>query len=36
VDTCDRCSLIWLDRGEITRIARAPDNEDFERTYGFN
>ena len=35
VDTCDNCSLIWLDRGEITRIAHAPDNEDFERTYGF-
>jgi Zn-finger nucleic acid-binding protein len=36
VDTCDSCSLIWFDRGEITRIARAPDNEDFESTYGFN
>ena len=35
VDTCDNCSLIWLDRGEITRIARAPDNEDFGRTYGY-
>ena len=35
VDTCDNCSLIWLDRGEITRIAHAPDNDDFERTYGF-
>jgi Zn-finger nucleic acid-binding protein len=35
VDTCDNCSLIWLDRGEITRIAHAPDNEKFERTYGF-
>ena len=35
VDTCDNCSLIWFDRGEITRIAHAPDNDDFERTYGF-
>jgi len=35
VDTCDNCSLIWLDRGEITRIARAPDEGDQERTYKF-
>jgi Zn-finger nucleic acid-binding protein len=35
VDTCDNCSLIWFDRGEITRIAHAPDNDEFERTYGF-
>ncbi len=35
VDTCDNCSLIWLDRGEITRIASAPDEGDLERTYGF-
>ena len=25
VDTCDNCHLIWLDRGELTRIAHAPD-----------
>jgi hypothetical protein len=25
VDTCDDCSLLWLDRGELTRIAHAPD-----------
>jgi Zn-finger nucleic acid-binding protein len=36
VDNCDGCSLIWFDRGEVTRIARAPDNEDFDRSYGFN
>jgi Zn-finger nucleic acid-binding protein len=35
VDTCDNCEFIWLDRGEITRIARAPDEGDVERTYGF-
>ena len=35
VDTCDHCLLIWLDRGEITRISRAPDDGDLERTYGF-
>ncbi len=25
VDSCDGCSLLWLDRGELTRIAHAPD-----------
>lgn len=25
VDSCDDCLLVWLDRGELTRIARAPD-----------
>jgi Zn-finger nucleic acid-binding protein len=25
VDTCDDCSLLWLDRGELTRIVHAPD-----------
>ena len=28
VDTCDACDLIWLDRGELTRIAHAPDEQD--------
>ena len=28
VDTCDTCNLIWLDRGELTRIAHAPDEQD--------
>jgi Zn-finger nucleic acid-binding protein len=35
VDSCDNCSLIWLDRGEITRIAHAPDEGDRQRTYSF-
>jgi Zn-finger nucleic acid-binding protein len=30
VDSCDTCLLIWLDRGELTRIARAPDASDEE------
>jgi Zn-finger nucleic acid-binding protein len=30
VDTCDNCSLIWLDRGELTRIAHAPDQDEAE------
>lgn len=25
VDSCGDCFLIWLDRGELTRIAHAPD-----------
>ncbi len=28
VDTCDNCDLIWLDRGELTRIAHSPDESD--------
>src|SRR5512146_1804666 len=31
VDACDHCSLIWFDRGELTRIARAPSEGDIER-----
>lgn len=27
VDSCGDCFLIWLDRGELTRIACAPDEE---------
>lgn len=34
VDTCDNCLLIWLDRGELTRIAHAPD-EDTADAYHF-
>jgi len=30
VDSCDECLLIWLDRGELTRIAHAPDASDTE------
>ena len=25
VDSCDTCLHVWFDRGELTRIARAPD-----------
>ena len=25
VDSCEDCCLIWLDRGELMRIAHAPD-----------
>lgn len=27
VDTCGDCWLLWLDRGELTRIASAPDED---------
>jgi Zn-finger nucleic acid-binding protein len=30
IDSCGDCLLIWLDRGELTRIARAPDESDPE------
>ena len=25
IDTCEHCSLNWLDYGELQRIVRAPD-----------
>ncbi|HXR40387.1 MAG TPA: zf-TFIIB domain-containing protein [Terracidiphilus sp.] len=30
IDSCSDCLLIWLDRGELTRIAHAPDESDSE------
>jgi hypothetical protein len=30
VDSCEDCSLIWLDRGELTHIVRAPDDRETE------
>jgi Zn-finger nucleic acid-binding protein len=38
VDTCDTCLLIYLDRGELTRIAHAPDYPppQFDDTDPFN
>jgi Zn-finger nucleic acid-binding protein len=26
IDTCETCSVHWLDRGELRRIAMAPDH----------
>jgi Zn-finger nucleic acid-binding protein len=26
IDNCELCELNWLDRGELTRVARAPDH----------
>jgi Zn-finger nucleic acid-binding protein len=30
VDSCEDCSLIWLDRGELMHIVRAPDEPETE------
>jgi Zn-finger nucleic acid-binding protein len=30
IDSCRDCLLIWLDRGELTRIAHAPDEGDSD------
>ena len=27
IDDCERCSLDWLDGGELDKIVRAPDHE---------
>ena len=27
IDSCEECNLIWLDRGELTRIAHARDGD---------
>jgi Zn-finger nucleic acid-binding protein len=35
VDSCDQCSLLWLDRGELTRIAHAPDEDSAEASERF-
>ncbi len=32
VDSCDTCDLLWLDRGELTRIAHAPDDSNVEES----
>jgi Zn-finger nucleic acid-binding protein len=29
IDTCEACGMVWVDRGELARIAAAPD-----RSYG--
>ena len=26
VDSCERCAMVWLDRGELRRMAAAPDH----------
>jgi Zn-finger nucleic acid-binding protein len=34
IDSCENCSLTWLDGGELTRIAQAPEQQ-FESTEAF-
>jgi len=34
IDTCERCSLIWLDRKELERIVLAPDHQPVYSGYG--
>ena len=31
VDSCERCGVLWLDRGELSRIVAAPDREPLLR-----
>jgi Zn-finger nucleic acid-binding protein len=33
IDDCSRCFLNWLDQGEMTRVARAPDHLYTENSY---
>ncbi|MCU1335548.1 MAG: hypothetical protein JWO19_1129 [Bryobacterales bacterium] len=33
IDTCERCSVIWLDRNELRRIAMAPDHYSLYSKY---
>lgn len=34
IDSCETCSLLWLDSGELMRIARAPDSTQPAPTFG--
>lgn len=34
IDDCERCSLNWLDYGELDRIVRAPDHEQATEYWG--
>jgi Zn-finger nucleic acid-binding protein len=33
VDSCETCSLVWLDRGELHKIAVAPDHQPVYSSY---
>jgi Zn-finger nucleic acid-binding protein len=33
IDTCEGCSVIWLDRGELRRITVAPDPQPIYSNY---
>jgi len=34
IDDCSHCSLNWLDKGELMRVARAPDHFYAQEEYG--
>jgi len=36
MDSCENCQLNWLDRGELTRIAQAPNDAPADRTDDLN
>jgi Transcription factor zinc-finger len=33
IDDCSRCSINWLDKGELMQVVRAPDHNYTEDTY---
>ena len=33
IDSCENCSLVWLDQGELRRIVMAPDHEPVYSDY---
>ena len=36
VDSCESCNVLWVDRGELSRIVAAPDRDpqDCRQLYG--
>jgi Zn-finger nucleic acid-binding protein len=34
IDSCEECSVIWFDRGELRRIVVAPDPQPVYSNYG--
>jgi Zn-finger nucleic acid-binding protein len=36
VDSCEECSQVWLDRGELRKIVIAPDPEPVYSNYGLS
>jgi Zn-finger nucleic acid-binding protein len=35
IDSCESCSVVWLDRGELRRIVVAPDPQPVYSNYEF-
>jgi Zn-finger nucleic acid-binding protein len=35
IDTCEPCSVLWLDRQELERIVMAPDHHPVYSSYDF-